>query len=203
MNLLCRRAAADMEPIMTTANMITLFRILLIPVFIILMFSGFPGADVLALAVFCIASLTDKLDGYIARKYNQVTNFGKFTDPLADKLLVISAFLIFVGQGTMAAVAAIIIVSRELIVTSLRTLAIDAGVVIAAGFWGKFKTVSQLIGIILMLLLPIVKNNILPELNTSLIGTVAMWIITAITLYSGIDYCYTYRHIIIGSNKKA
>ena len=117
---------------MTTANIISIIRMCLIPVFILFALLGFPTSSYIAVAIFIVASMTDWVDGYIARKYNQVTTFGKFLDPLADKLLVIAAALVLIERGDMGSVPAFIIVARELIVTSLRIVAMGEGIVIAA-----------------------------------------------------------------------
>lgn len=170
---------------MTTANIITIIRILLIPVFMAAALIGVPYGNLLALAIFILASVTDGVDGYIARKYNQVTNLGKFLDPLADKLLVTAAILIFIQNGLMSAVAAMIILTREFAVTSLRIVAMGEGVVIAAQMSGKIKTVVQIIGVVFLLtpLAPIA----IPYVNITL-GTVVVWIVVAVTVISGIEY---------------
>ena len=136
---------------MTTANKLTVLRVVMIPVFLILMLVSFPGHLWLALAVFILASLTDYLDGHIARKYNQVTAFGKFMDPLADKLLVTAALLIFVQWGQIPGWAAFVILAREFGVTGLRLVAASDGTVIAAGMSGKVKTFSSLVCLCLMM----------------------------------------------------
>ena len=118
---------------MTTANKLTLLRVFLIPVFMIVLYLGFPGSNYVALAIFVIASLTDFVDGYIARSRNEVTDFGKFMDPLADKVLVFAALLWFTQRGMMPAWAVLIVLARELAVTGLRLLAAGGGRVIAAG----------------------------------------------------------------------
>ena len=127
---------------LTTASKITVVRMILIPVVLVLMYADFTGHMYCALAVFIIASVSDFVDGYIARHYNQVTNFGKFIDPLADKLLVISVMLVFVDFELMPAWVAIIVVARELAITSLRLIAVEGGKVIAAAWSGKIKTAS-------------------------------------------------------------
>ena len=137
---------------MTTANKITIFRVVLIPVFLVLMYLRFPGHMYWAFGVFVLASLSDFVDGYIARHYNQVTDFGKFMDPLADKLLVVSAMLMFVEQHQMPAWALLLVVAREFAVTGLRLIAVDNGRVIAAAWSGKIKTASTMVAICLMLL---------------------------------------------------
>ena len=122
---------------MTTANKITIFRMLMVPMFVLLLYLDFPGAGYWALGVFILASVTDTVDGYIARHYNQVTDFGKFLDPLADKLLVISAMAIFTERGYMPGWALALVVARELAVTGLRLIAVQNGRVIAAGWSGN------------------------------------------------------------------
>ena len=159
---------------MTTASKITLVRIALIPVFFVTMLTGHPIASIV---VFALASITDFLDGYIARHYNQVSNFGKFVDPLADKLLVTAAMLIFVEWGMMPSWALMIVLTREFAVTGLRLVAVESGRVIAAAMSGKIKTAATMVCIILMIWgLPAVGN------------TVCVWIIVLTTLISGIEY---------------
>ncbi len=133
-------------------NKLTLLRIILIPVFMVVLYWGFPGATYVALAIFIIASLTDLLDGKIARKYNLVTDFGKFADPLADKMLVTAAMLWFVEIGQMPAWALLIVICREFAVSGLRMIASDKGRVIAAGWSGKVKTASTMVCVVLMFL---------------------------------------------------
>ena len=138
---------------MNLPNKLTILRVLMIPFFVFFMLVdfGYPGR-IAALVLFCAASFTDFLDGFIARKYHLVTNFGKFMDPLADKLLVCSALICFVVKGELAAWIVIIIMAREFIISGFRLVASDNGVVIAANMWGKLKTVSQMIMIILIIL---------------------------------------------------
>ena len=163
---------------MNLPNTITMIRIALVPVFMIVALSGIPYASFIATVIFTIASITDGLDGYIARKYNLVTNFGKFVDPLADKLLVTSALLIFVEMGIMPAWAVMLVISRDLIISSLRMLAAARGRVIQAVFSGKLKTTVHIICIILLML------NILPPS----IQTIAVWVMVIMSVYSCIDY---------------
>ena len=138
---------------MNLANKLTLIRIFLIPVFLIFIaIKDIPYGTTIATAIFILASLTDKLDGYIARSRNQVTNFGKFMDPLADKLLVCSALIALVDLERIAAWIVIIIIAREFIISGFRLVASDNGVVIAASYWGKFKTAFQMITIIMLVL---------------------------------------------------
>ena len=162
---------------MTTANKLTMLRIVLIPVFLGILYAGFPNSNYYALAVFIIASLTDLADGYIARHYNQITNFGKFMDPLADKMLVMSAMCWFVEKGQMPGWALAIVLFREFAVSGMRLVAVEQGIVIAAGKSGKIKTASTMVCLCLMML------NIPQWLNT-----VCIAVIVATTVYSGIEY---------------
>jgi len=179
-------------------NKLTIIRVLLIPLFVVFMLmsvkdgdinqlrleapSGFVWLRWLSVITFSIASFTDYLDGKIARKYNLVTNFGKFMDPLADKLLVCSALILLTAEGSLPAWVVIIIIAREFIISGFRLVASDNGVVIAASYWGKFKTVSQMILCIVL---------ILPTLSVKL-GEPVVWILiiiaTALTLISLVDY---------------
>ncbi|WP_252213783.1 CDP-diacylglycerol--glycerol-3-phosphate 3-phosphatidyltransferase [Clostridium sp. VAP41] len=138
---------------MNLANKLTLIRIFLVPIFLIfIVVKGIPYGSFIATIIFVLAALTDKLDGYIARSRNQVTNFGKFMDPLADKLLVTTALITLVEMQIVPSWAAVIIIAREFAVSGLRTLAASEGRVIAASWWGKIKTVIQIIAIVLLLL---------------------------------------------------
>ncbi|MDD6077082.1 MAG: CDP-diacylglycerol--glycerol-3-phosphate 3-phosphatidyltransferase [Clostridiales bacterium] len=167
---------------MTTANKITIFRVILVPVLLVLMYWDFPGHMYWSLAVFILASVSDFADGYIARHYNQVSDFGKFMDPLADKLLVISAMLMFVSWGTMPAWALLIVVAREFAVTGLRLVAVDNGRVIAAAWSGKIKTATTMVCICLMMLW-----------NVSWLNILCWVLIVATTVYSGCEYFYKNR----------
>ena len=162
---------------MTTANKLTLLRIALIPVLLVILYLGFPGSNYAALAVFIIASLTDLLDGYIARHYNQITNFGKFMDPLADKVLVLSAMCWFVENGQMPGWCLAIVLFREFAVSGMRLVAVEQGKVIAAAWSGKIKTASTMVCLCLMML------NIPSWLNL-----ICIIVIVATTVYSGIEY---------------
>ncbi len=163
---------------MNLANKITMVRILLIPVYVVLMILE---NYYLAGAVFILASITDFIDGHIARKYDMVTDFGKFTDPLADKLLVLSALLVFVEVSLIPAYIAIIILSREMAITSLRTMAALKGKVIAADKFGKIKTVFQLNALILMHFMEL--GSFIPTLSYIL-----LYIALFLTILSGINY---------------
>jgi CDP-diacylglycerol--glycerol-3-phosphate 3-phosphatidyltransferase len=162
---------------MNTANKLTMLRVIMIPVFLVILYLGFPGSRYVALVIFILASLTDFADGHIARSRGQVTDFGKFMDPLADKVLVVAALVWFTEQGLMPAWAALIVIVREFAVTGLRLVAADKGRVIAAGTSGKVKTAVTMVCIILMFL-PIP----LPAVY------VCVGVIVAVTLYSGIEY---------------
>ncbi|MBE5956584.1 MAG: CDP-diacylglycerol--glycerol-3-phosphate 3-phosphatidyltransferase [Lachnospiraceae bacterium] len=140
---------------MNLPNKLTILRVIMIPFFVVflLMNKGFT-TELTALVLFAAASLTDFFDGYIARKYNLVTNFGKFMDPLADKLLVCSAMICLIELGRLPAWIVIIIIAREFIISGFRLVASDNGIVIAASYWGKFKTVSQMFMIMLLIIHP-------------------------------------------------
>ena len=166
---------------MTLASKITLVRVAFIPVFMVFMYlsGGQPGLWMwLSLAVFVIASLTDYVDGQIARKFNQVSDFGKFLDPLADKLLVIAAMVMFCQWGSFPAWALMIVLTREFAVTGLRLVAVGKGKVIAAGWSGKVKTASTMIGLCAMMGFP----------TLTLLGGIIVGVIVVTTVYSGIEY---------------
>ena len=163
---------------MNLPNKLTLLRICLIPVFVILMLSQVSNFFLISCIIFIIASITDFLDGKIARKYNLVTDFGKFMDPLADKLLVLSALICMIEYDLVAGWMVIIIVARELTVSILRAIAADNGKVIAASGGGKIKTTSQMIAIILLLIGANYSNS-----QIVFVGTIAMYIATRFTLY--------------------
>ncbi|MBC8537020.1 CDP-diacylglycerol--glycerol-3-phosphate 3-phosphatidyltransferase [Feifania hominis] len=167
---------------MNTPNKISILRILMVPVFMIfLMFPFNEYSKLIAVAVFALASLTDGIDGYIARKYNQITTFGKFLDPLADKLLITAALVCLVELGFVSSFVAMIIIAREFIVTSFRIVAIGAGKVIAADIWGKFKTTAQIIAVIVILLEK-------QFLTTHILGNITMGIAVVLTIYSAYNY---------------
>lgn len=159
---------------MTTATKITLARVALIPVFMVVLLLGYKWP---AMLIFAIASLTDFVDGYIARHYDQTSDFGKFLDPLADKLLVVAAMLIFVEQGRMPAWVVMLVLTREFAVSGLRMMAAKDGTVLAAGFSGKVKTFSTMVGLCVMMVLQYL------WLDWTVIGIIAVT-----TVYSGIEY---------------
>ncbi len=172
---------------MTTATKLTLLRIALIPVFLLLLCLGFPGANWIALAVFILASVTDTLDGYVARKYNQVSNVGKFLDPLADKVLVCAAMCWFVGNGQMWAWALAAVLLREFAVSGLRLVAVEQGKVIAAAWSGKIKTASTMVCICVMLAFNVPWLNVLCQL-----------VILGTTVYSGVEYFLKNKAVFAG-----
>lgn len=172
---------------MNTANKITLFRVLLIPVFLIVLYLDFPFHFLAALGVFVLACVSDFLDGYIARHHNQVTDFGKFMDPIADKVLVISAMVMFVSWNRMPAWILVIVVARELGVSALRLIAVDNGRVIAAGWSGKVKTASTMVCICLML-----------ALNLTTLDWICNAVILVTTAYSGGEYFIKNRDVFNG-----
>lgn len=179
---------------MNLPNKLTVFRVVLIIPFVAFLLGGYEGwswftmlfggilayTDYIALAIFVIASLTDLLDGKIARKYNLITNFGKFMDPLADKLLVCSAMICLIPSGDLEAWIVIVIIAREFIISGFRLVASDNGIVIAASYWGKFKTVSQMAMIIVLI----------ADFGGvfDMIGTALIWVSLVLTVVSLIDY---------------
>lgn len=174
---------------MNVPNMLTILRVILIPFFVFFMICNVTGYDnYIALAIFAAASLTDTLDGYLARKNNQVTNFGKFMDPLADKLLVCSALICLLNNGLIGPVVVIVIMSREFIISGFRLVAVDNGIVIAASWWGKLKTISQMIMIILLIL------NLDGFFNT--LETVFVYIAVVLTVISMVDYIWANRQVL-------
>ena len=170
---------------MNLPNKLTVLRVIMIPVFLVFLLTdcAADASKYIAAAVFVLASLTDMLDGRIARKYNLVTNFGKFMDPLADKLLVCSALIAFVELGYLPAWIVIIIISREFIISGFRLIAADKGVVIAANYWGKFKTTFQMIMTILLIL-----QLDYPYADT--VEWIFVYIALALTVISLVDYIY-------------
>lgn len=182
---------------MNLPNKLTILRTIMIPFFLFFLYTDFWGEinGIIAVTLFIIASLTDMLDGKIARKYNLVTNFGKFMDPLADKLLVCSALIALVDLGKIAAWIVIIIIAREFIISGFRLVASDNGVVIAASYWGKFKTTFQMIMIIMLILdLP------LPYMD--IVNQILVYIALALTMISLVDYiAKNYKVFMEGSSK--
>ena len=190
---------------MNLPNKLTVFRVILIVPFVLLLLGGhaqwgwfmafFGGiadyVDYIALGIFIIASLTDMLDGKIARKYNLVTNFGKFMDPLADKLLVCSALICLIELGRIPAWIVIIIISREFIISGFRLVAADNRVVIAASYWGKFKTTFQMIMVCLMI------ANIEA---LAIVTQIVMWVAVVLTVVSLVDYLVKNKGVLLDGN---
>lgn len=173
---------------MNTANKLTLTRIVMIPIFLVVLYLDFAFNRYVALAIFALASITDFIDGYVARHYDQITDFGKFMDPLADKLLVVAAMMWFIEAGQMPAWCVLIVVAREFAVTGLRLIAVDNGRVIAAGWSGKVKTATTMVCICLMLLpIPALVNDI----------CVALIVLT--TVYSGLEYFIKNKDVFSGA----
>ena len=185
---------------MNLPNKLTLLRVLMIPAFIIvLLVVPYPVGPLAAAAIYAVASATDAVDGHLARKYNMVTDFGKFLDPLADKMLVITALVLLQQLGLVHPVVTVIIIARELMVTSVRLVAASGGKVIAAGWSGKAKTVVQMIATLLLMVEPVLLGEVeyawkipflcgsAPEV-TAVAGTVLIYIATLLTIVSGMEY---------------
>lgn len=190
---------------MNLPNKLTLLRVILIPFFLLFMYIDFPFHYAVALVIFAAASITDALDGKIARKCGLVTNFGKFLDPLADKVLVIAALTVFVDLNdvNMGAIPLIIITAREFMVSGLRLLAADSGVVVAAGIWGKLKTAFTMVAIVAILFWLSLCGDFSLSLSDSLVKAVdnvvipiLIWISTILTVVSGAVYLKGYWHLI-------
>ncbi|NLB10255.1 MAG: CDP-diacylglycerol--glycerol-3-phosphate 3-phosphatidyltransferase [Clostridiaceae bacterium] len=198
---------------MNIANKLTISRIILIPFIILFIlpipyegaagwndFVTGPGGHIIALILFSLASLTDYLDGHFARKQNIVSNFGKFLDPIADKLLVISTFACLVALGRASVIVLIIIIAREFLVTGLRLMAAERGVVIAANMFGKAKMVSQLVAIIFLLAEPIfyqLTGIAHPSQPIEIIKAILIWITVIMTVLSGADYLWKNRRFFL------
>ncbi len=180
---------------MNLPNKLTIFRVILIPFFVFFLlapyFEGY--GNYIAAAIFIVASITDFLDGKIARKKNLVTNFGKFMDPLADKLLVCSALICLIELSRIPAWIVIIIIAREFIISGFRLVAADNGVVIAAGYWGKFKTASQMVTVVILVL-------DIPNPAIQVLGTVFIYISLALTIISLVDYIVKNRDVLKEQN---
>ena len=178
---------------MNLPNKLTVLRVIMVPFFVFFMLTdvGGPANKWIALVLFCVASLTDMLDGKIARARNLVTNFGKFMDPLADKLLVCSAMICMIPLGKLQAWFVIIIIAREFIISGFRLVAADNGIVIAASWWGKSKTISQMIMIIRLI-------ADIPAL--SVLNTVLIWVALILTVVSLIDYLVKNKNVLSMQN---
>ena len=175
---------------MNLPNKLTILRVILIPFFVVFMLFDITGAadKWIALVIFCVASLTDMLDGKIARKYNLVTNFSKFMDPLADKLLVCTALICLTSMNRLNVIVVLVIIAREFIISGFRLVASDNGIVIAASYWGKFKTVSQMALIIVLIM----------DLGGvwNVVGTVLTWVALLLTIVSLIDYIAKNKQVL-------
>ena len=180
---------------MNLPNKLTILRTLMIPVFLFFLLTDCAGdySKWIAVVVFILASLTDFLDGHIARKYNLVTNFGKFMDPLADKLLVCSAMIALVGMHRLSSIVAIIIIAREFIISGFRLIASDNGVVIAASYWGKFKTTFQMLMVIVLIL-----NVQMPFFQ--ILGKILTYAALILTVVSLIDYIVKNKDVLKEQN---
>ncbi len=175
---------------MNLPNKITIFRVCMIPVFLVFMLvPGIPFGNYIATAVFAIACASDALDGHIARKHNLVTNFGKFMDPLADKLLVCSALICFVELSYMPAWIVIVVIAREFIISGFRLIASDNGVVIAASYWGKFKTIAQMITCILLIVQ-------LPFSWIEVVEQIFIWLSLILTVVSLVEYIWKNKNVL-------
>lgn len=183
---------------MNLPNKISFARICMVPLFVILALCPISHGDIWAAVVFIIASLSDMVDGKIARKYNLVTTLGKFIDPLADKILVSSAFIVLVNMDRLATWIVIIIICREFAVNGLRILAAEQGVVIAASFWGKLKTTSQMVAIVLLL---VQQMSIWPQPFFVIFAQVIAYIALIMTVFSGADYIIKGWPFLIGKKK--
>lgn len=170
---------------MNLANKITIFRVFLVPFFMIILYSNIAYSNYIAAVIFLIAALTDSLDGYIARSRNLVTNFGKFIDPLADKVLVSAALISLVELGKVPGWVVVIIIAREFTITGFRIVAASEGINIAASSLGKIKTITQLVAIILLLI-----NNFPFDLVGFPLDMILLYISLFFTILSGIDYIY-------------
>ena len=175
---------------MNLPNKLTILRVILIPFFVVFMLFDITGAadKWIALVIFCVVSLTDMLDGKIARKYNLVTNFGKFMDPLADKLLVCTALICLTSMNRLNVIVVLVIIAREFIISGFRLVASDNGIVIAASYWGKFKTVSQMALIIVLIM------DLGGVWNVA--GTVLTWVALILTVVSLIDYIAKNKQVL-------
>ena len=181
---------------MNLANKLTILRIFLVPVFMIVLLMDIPNGDYIATGVFAIAALTDMLDGHIARSRNQITTFGKFMDPLADKLLVSSALIMLIEMGRLSAWIVIVIIAREFAITGLRILAASEGITIAASWWGKFKTISQIVAIIVLLL-----NNYPFSLWNFPLDKISVYLALVFTVVSGADYLIKNKQVFLTGEK--
>ena len=171
-------------------NLLTIFRILLVPLLVVALLTKFENKEFVGLGLFLLASLTDFLDGFIARRRRQVTRLGKLLDPAADKILISAAFISLVEIGIAPAWIVVTLVARDFAVSTLRSFAASEGVVIAAGVWGKVKTVAQVISISLLII-----SNQLGEFSH--LAPLSLWVVLLVSIYSGIEYYYRFGHLLL------
>ncbi len=177
---------------MNLANKITMFRIFLLPIFVISCYYDQSGIS--SLLIFLLGTFSDFLDGYVARKYNMITDFGKFIDPIADKILVLSAFIMFIDRGFVEPWVVIVVLFRELLISGFRMLAAKKNISIAADIFGKLKTTTQFFSVIFFFLTIILINR-----NTYIIGKVLLYVSVALTILSMINYLYKNREVFNGT----
>jgi CDP-diacylglycerol--glycerol-3-phosphate 3-phosphatidyltransferase len=171
-------------------NLLTIFRILLVPLLVVALLTKFENKEFVGLGLFLLASLTDFLDGFIARRRRQVTRLGKLLDPAADKILISAAFISLVEIGIAPAWIVVTLVARDFAVSALRSFAASDGVVIAAGIWGKVKTFAQVISISLLII-----SNQLGEFSH--LAPLSLWVVLFVSIYSGIEYYYRFGHLLL------
>ncbi len=190
-------AATPSKKILILANILTLSRMLIVPLIVALLIWPCRGACIAAVLLFMLASATDWLDGYVARRDNVVTSFGKFLDPLADKVLICCMLVMLAQQRWVPGWIAAVIIARELIVTGLRTLAFEQGIVLGADRWGKAKTLTQILALIpLTLHYPLFGWNPVPA------GTALLYLALALTVLSGANYLYSFRKVLAGGSRE-
>lgn len=177
---------------MNLANKITMFRIFLLPIFVLSYYYDQSGIS--SLAIFLLGSFSDFLDGYVARKYDMITDFGKFIDPIADKILVLSAFILFIERGFVEPWVVIVVLFRELLISGFRMLAAKKNISIAADIFGKLKTTTQFFSVIFFFLTIILINR-----NMYIIGKVLLYISVALTVLSMINYLYKNKEVFNGT----
>lgn len=179
-----------------TPNLLTLFRILLVPLLVVVLLTKFEGKEFVGLAVFLLAALTDFLDGFIARRHKKETRFGQLLDPAADKILTSAAFISLVELGVAPAWMVVAIIAREFAVTALRSFAASEGLVIAAGFWGKVKTVVQIVAISLLII-----YERLGELER--LAPLSLWLALIVSVYSGLEYFVRFGRLVLRGAPRA
>lgn len=181
---------------LNTPNLLTLFRILLVPLLVVVLLTKFEGKEFVGLAVFLLAAATDFLDGWIARRHGKITRLGKLLDPAADKILTSAAFISLVELGVAPAWMVVAIIAREFAVSALRGFAASEGVVIAAGVWGKIKTVSQIVAISLLII-----YERLDEFEH--LAPASLWVALVISVYSGLDYFFRFGRLVVRGDRGA